>query len=293
MHRYDYVPQQRILKKKWNPRKLGKRTSGPYRILQTHVNVTLTVELRPGVSERIHIRRVFRREVFSRKIIQDTIRTNALDYHVIKMKSICCMDRAVSLVLCQMMQGWTADKLPVLFQNLCCQAGLHVSGRPGVTSEFKFMIRKWFHCIEKHHPVIPAKLANLADASCPPFHNGIRDFTASQVIVIGSGRANQAFKLNAVIPFVLVILSSASSVRHHFWALWCFVWRPVAKGNKVPWPLCDNWPLSAYSKNPLGFVLLSHWRSFWEGHHCAWTKGKGLRGPHLCSAGKKHVPNQR
>jgi hypothetical protein len=57
-HRYDYVPQQLILKKKWNPHKLGEHTSGPYRILQTHVNGTLTVELRPGVSERIHIRRV-------------------------------------------------------------------------------------------------------------------------------------------------------------------------------------------------------------------------------------------
>ena len=55
---YDYVPQQRILKKKRNPRKLGKRTSGPYRTLQTHVNGTLTLELRPGVSERINIRRV-------------------------------------------------------------------------------------------------------------------------------------------------------------------------------------------------------------------------------------------
>ena len=57
--RYDYVPQQRILKKNyWKPRKLGERTSGPYRVIQTHVNGTLTIELRPGVSERINIRRV-------------------------------------------------------------------------------------------------------------------------------------------------------------------------------------------------------------------------------------------
>ena len=55
---YDYVPQQRELKKKWKPRKLGERTSGPYRVLQTHVNGTLTIELRQGVSERINIRRV-------------------------------------------------------------------------------------------------------------------------------------------------------------------------------------------------------------------------------------------
>ena len=28
--RYDYLPQQRILKKRWKPRKLDERTSGPY-----------------------------------------------------------------------------------------------------------------------------------------------------------------------------------------------------------------------------------------------------------------------
>ena len=56
--RYDYVPQQRVLKKKWKPCKLGERTSGPYRVLQTHVNGTLTIELRQGVTERINIRRV-------------------------------------------------------------------------------------------------------------------------------------------------------------------------------------------------------------------------------------------
>ncbi len=46
------------LRKKWKPRKLGERTSGPYRVLQTHVNGTLTIELRQGVSERINISRV-------------------------------------------------------------------------------------------------------------------------------------------------------------------------------------------------------------------------------------------
>ncbi len=55
---YDYVPQQRELKKKWKPCKLGERTSGSYKILQTHVNGTLTIELQPGISERLNIRRV-------------------------------------------------------------------------------------------------------------------------------------------------------------------------------------------------------------------------------------------
>ena len=54
--RHDYAPQQRVLKKHW--KQLDERTSGLYRILQTHVNGTVTIELRPGVSERLNIRRI-------------------------------------------------------------------------------------------------------------------------------------------------------------------------------------------------------------------------------------------
>jgi hypothetical protein len=56
--RYDYIPQQRVLKKHWKPRKLSKRTSGPYRVVQTHLNGTVTIKLRPGVSERLNIQRI-------------------------------------------------------------------------------------------------------------------------------------------------------------------------------------------------------------------------------------------
>jgi hypothetical protein len=55
---YDYAPQQVVLKKKWKPKKLDKRTSGPYKIVQTHVNVTMTIQLRPGLTERINISRI-------------------------------------------------------------------------------------------------------------------------------------------------------------------------------------------------------------------------------------------
>jgi hypothetical protein len=34
---YDYLPEQRVLKKHWKPRKLDKRTSGPYRVIQTYI----------------------------------------------------------------------------------------------------------------------------------------------------------------------------------------------------------------------------------------------------------------
>ncbi len=56
--RYDYIPQQKILKKTWKSQKLGIRTTGPYTILQTYVNGTVTIELRPGIAERLNIRRI-------------------------------------------------------------------------------------------------------------------------------------------------------------------------------------------------------------------------------------------
>jgi hypothetical protein len=55
---YDYAPGQKVLKKVHDPTKLGVRTTGPYNIAQTHVNGTLTIELRPGITERINIRNV-------------------------------------------------------------------------------------------------------------------------------------------------------------------------------------------------------------------------------------------
>jgi hypothetical protein len=53
---FDYAPQQRVLKKKRKPRKLDERTSGPNKIVQTHVNGTVTIQLRPGLTERNNIR---------------------------------------------------------------------------------------------------------------------------------------------------------------------------------------------------------------------------------------------
>ena len=55
---YDYAPGQQVLKKVHNPTSLGVRSSGPYTIDRVHVNGNFTIQLRPGVTERINIRRV-------------------------------------------------------------------------------------------------------------------------------------------------------------------------------------------------------------------------------------------
>ncbi len=43
-HRHDYAVDDRVLKKRHIPTKLGPRTVGPYRVIQTHVNGTVTID---------------------------------------------------------------------------------------------------------------------------------------------------------------------------------------------------------------------------------------------------------
>ena len=55
---FYYIEGQSVLKKKHKPDKLGELTEGPYQITRVHTNGTVSIELRPNVTERINIRRV-------------------------------------------------------------------------------------------------------------------------------------------------------------------------------------------------------------------------------------------
>ena len=57
-HRHDYKVGERVLKRKFEYVKLEDRWTGPYEILQVHCNSNITIQLMPGVTERINIRRV-------------------------------------------------------------------------------------------------------------------------------------------------------------------------------------------------------------------------------------------
>ena len=52
---FDYIQGRRVLKKKHRPEKLGDITEGPYRITRVHTNGTVSIELRPNVTELINI----------------------------------------------------------------------------------------------------------------------------------------------------------------------------------------------------------------------------------------------
>ena len=55
---YDYAEGEEVLKLIYKPNKLQPRAEGPYKIERVHTNGTLTIRLRPYVTERISIRRV-------------------------------------------------------------------------------------------------------------------------------------------------------------------------------------------------------------------------------------------
>ena len=55
---HDYAVGDRVLKKVWQPTKLGERTHGPYAITRVHTNGNVTLRLSEGVTERVNIRRI-------------------------------------------------------------------------------------------------------------------------------------------------------------------------------------------------------------------------------------------
>ncbi len=57
-HQFDYAMGHQVLKKVHDPAKLGVRTEGPYTIERVHINGSLTILLREGITEHINICRV-------------------------------------------------------------------------------------------------------------------------------------------------------------------------------------------------------------------------------------------
>jgi hypothetical protein len=55
---FDYTLGQQVLKKMYDPTKLGVRMEGPYTIECVHVNGNLTILLREEITEHINICRV-------------------------------------------------------------------------------------------------------------------------------------------------------------------------------------------------------------------------------------------
>ena len=57
-YRHDYKVGERVLKRRFEYIKLEDQWDGPYLITRVHCNNTITIEIMPGIHERISIRRV-------------------------------------------------------------------------------------------------------------------------------------------------------------------------------------------------------------------------------------------
>ena len=55
---HDYQVNDQVLIKEIEPDKLSERATGPYQVRQVHSNGTLTIQIKPNVTQRINIRRV-------------------------------------------------------------------------------------------------------------------------------------------------------------------------------------------------------------------------------------------
>jgi hypothetical protein len=55
---HDYAIGEEVLRLVYHPDKLDPRAIGPFRIDRVHTNGTVTIETKPGVLERINIRRI-------------------------------------------------------------------------------------------------------------------------------------------------------------------------------------------------------------------------------------------
>ena len=54
----DYQPNDEVMVLTYKPTKLEPRAHGPFRVIQTHVNGTVTIRRNNAVTERINIRRI-------------------------------------------------------------------------------------------------------------------------------------------------------------------------------------------------------------------------------------------
>ena len=55
---HDYQPGDRVLELAYKPNKFDPRATGPYEVIATHVNGTVTIRRSAHVTERINIRRL-------------------------------------------------------------------------------------------------------------------------------------------------------------------------------------------------------------------------------------------
>jgi hypothetical protein len=109
------------------------------------------------------------------------------------------VDRAVELLISEMLQGRPADKHTIQLEDFGHQCQSSVNGRPWVTAQDKLVIRVRGFVIAKHNPVVPAKLSNVIDVGGIPCHNGLRHLASGHINVVTHSRADICLKFKTMV----------------------------------------------------------------------------------------------
>ena len=101
---------------------------------------------------------------------------------------------------CNMAEGRATNNLAICLEYVISESGPHICRRTEPLAKKKLGIGEAGVLITEHHPVIPRKLAYVADVSSVPFHKGLRNFALQLINVVGSTRPNSSFKLKTETP---------------------------------------------------------------------------------------------
>ena len=110
------------------------------------------------------------------------------------------VDGTMSLFVRQVMEGGTASKSAIRFQDLGSQCHANVNGKSKVPAEGQFVIGEGRGVVTEHYLVIPTKLANVADVGRVTGHDSLWHFAIGHIDVIAGRGAHKCLQLNAVVP---------------------------------------------------------------------------------------------
>ena len=109
------------------------------------------------------------------------------------------MDRALELVVSQVPEGRSADKLAIGLEDFGGQCRSYVSRGSEVSAQDEFGVGVGWGVIPEHNPIVPPELTYVAAVSRTSSHKGLWHFAVSHVDVIAGRRVDKRFQLNAVI----------------------------------------------------------------------------------------------
>jgi hypothetical protein len=141
-----------------------------------------------------------RGQVFGREILNRCHRSEMGRDGLIELASFVKVDRALKLLVGEVLQGLSAHELSIQLKDFGGQSRANIRGRAEITAEDQFVIWIKQDIIPVHYPIIPTKFSNVADVSGRTGHDGLRHLAGGHINVIACARMHKSFELKAVVP---------------------------------------------------------------------------------------------